>query len=189
MPVYGYTFFLGDDAGSYGWTETYFSEETNKAAALTQGSVLLASRTTVLTDLHKIVAVRVSDTSVFNDSKFLAGVPVNGAIVGTVPTIADPWSCLLIREEADWEHRGRKYLHGILKDTFEADRSYDATNPNNGDWQAFFAVLRGASMRLKTGPVGSEVFFPISDVIPLREVSHRVGRPFGLLVGRRTIPA
>lgn len=182
--MYVITLFLNDVAQSYGWTESYFTDQDTQVDAVNAMDALIPVRTNVLVDLCVLSAARVSDVAVLNDSQLSTNAPMTGALESTVLTAADPWSALNLRMEAGWTHRGRKYLHGVLEDTFNDNRSYNPANPNAAAWTAFFDHLV-ASYSLRSTIGGPEVYFALTQCIPIREVNKKVGRPFNLLRGRR----
>lgn len=188
MATFKGTLFFQDAASSYGWTEDYPVEAAGIGDAAALINALIPLRQDVLTDLHNIVAGRLSDAAILNDSQLVAGLPVPGLVVATIATQADPWSALMIRTEATSLYRGRKYFHGLLEATFTVGRVYDAGNALAAEWIALFDWIQ-ANCKLRHIIAGNPVFDAITNVIPQREVNKKVGRPFNLLRGRRTTTA
>lgn len=188
MAVYGATLFINSINGDYGFSETYFYNATTKTESFTLGEVLMEKRATVLTDQHKIVQSRFSNVAIFNDSKLSDQVNVVGLVGATYASQCDPWTCLNLRLESDWEHRGRKYLHGVLNSTFDETRVYDEGNAQNAAWQLFFTYLEENCLNKKV-TAGVASYLPITSCVPIRETMRRVGLPIGVLRSRRTTAA
>jgi len=184
MPIYAGTLFFQDLESSYGWSETYYQEHATIEDMVTSMNGRVSLRANVLVDINTMVAGRVSDTAILNDSLLLTGFPVPGQVVSTSTTAVEPWTALLVRIEATSLFRGRHFFHGILESTFIAGRTYDPANPEAADWTAFFDDIL-AFDRLRHIVADVPEFDVITSVIPQREVMKKVGRPFGLLRGRR----
>jgi hypothetical protein len=184
MPQFAHTLFLGDVEGSYGWSESYFGQSTTDLVARDKLDDLVNARVLVLVDVCKIEAGRVSNVDIVGDSFLSTVTPLTGAITSTHLTAVDPWSALNLRLEAGSPHRGRKFLHGVLEDTFDSDRRYNPGNPNAAAWATWFAFLV-ADWNIRVGPAPAFTYEPITAALPIREVEHKVGRPFTVLRGRR----
>lgn len=185
MPQYQQTLFFEDVDRSYGWSESYFRESPDPQLARTAMDSLIGFRLDVLVDLCQISAARVSDVDITNDSLLSVGLPLPGNVASTILTAADPWSCLNLRIEASDLYRGRKFIHGILENTFSDNRAWNPANPNAAQWLAFFTELED-NYNLRINSPGPFSYISITKCVPLKETTRKVGRPFGLLVGRRT---
>jgi len=183
------TLFFQDNNSSYGWSENYYYKDaTDIADALAKLAVLIPLRLAVLTDLHNLVAGRVSQIGIMNDSKLVSGLPLTGDVASTAVTAVQPWTALLTRNEATSLYRGRTFFHGVLENTFLPGRNYDPANGLNTEWLALFQeMVDRCALRHKVA--GVKVLTLFSAVFPLRQVERKVGRPFNLLHGRRKIPA
>jgi len=183
------TLFFQDINSSYGWTENYYYKDAaDLDAALSLLLVLIPLRVAVLTDIHNLVAGRISNVAIVNDSKLVTGLPVTGDLASTTITAVQPWSSLLTRNEASSLYRGRTFFHGVLEDTFLPGRSYDSANANNAAWQALFTEMKDRCA-LKHRVATVLTFTQFTAVLPMRMVERKVGRPFNLLRGRRRIAA
>jgi len=182
MPAFGLTFFLKQAVTNVGCSETYFVDVADYDAATAEAGLLLLDRVGILCDTWAIVYSRISLPTVAGDSVVsFANTP--GENVGTS---VDPWSALLTRLEAGELHRGRKFLHGVPEGAFNADGSYNPANGSAAAFDTYFDRTKTAPYQLKAaGPT----FIDVTNHIPLRMASHRIGRPFGLQVGRRRSPA
>lgn len=187
MPNYAGTLFFTDQLNSYGWSETYFVNNVTIAGGKTVVENLVGLRSDILSANCKIQAGRISDVLITRDSLLLDGLPLSGQIVATVADTVQPWTALNIRIEATSLNRGRKFLHGVTDDIFLTDRTYNIANPHAAEFTLFFNELV-ASFRLRVGGLLVPTYEAITNVIPIRETSRRVGRPFGVLVGRRATP-
>ena len=184
MPDFQVTLFLTDTEGTYGWSEPYYIEATTIEVGVPAMEALITERSLVLTDFNKIVAGRISDTAVLNDSLLATNTPLDGAIVSTSITAVDPWTALMMRVESTSAHRGRHFFHGVLENTFLADRSYDPANPNNATWVDWKDYLV-TNTKLRYKLAGVPTYGTLTGAILQRMVEKKVGRPFGLLRGRR----
>jgi len=189
MPDFVATLFINDNASSYGWSENYYlKDEDNIVDAADLFATIVPERLAVLTDLHTAVAARVSQIDIPNDSRLLTGFPAVGDLAATFDTQVQPWTALLTRNEATSLSRGRTFFHGVLEDTFTAGRVYNPTNPNNAAWQTLFTSIKD-HCALRHIVADSVTLSDFSAVLPLRQVNRKVGRPFGLLRGRRPTTA
>lgn len=188
MPTFQGTLFFQDLASSYGFTESYYMAAADIAAARTKLQDLVPIRLEVLTDLHNMVAARVSDVDILNDSLLITGFPLPGQIVATTLSQCEPWTALLTRNESSSLYRGRTFFHGLLEDTFTSGRLYDPGNANNAAWQILFDWIRD-NCSLKHVLAAVAVYDAFTNILPLRQVNRKVGRPFNLLHGRRPTAA
>lgn len=184
MPDFAATLFLGDVEGSYGWSETYYLTAVTDLVARDKLDDLCNARINVLVDVCKVESGRVSNVDIVGDSFLSTVTPLTGLIVSTHLTAVDPWSALNLRLEAGSLHRGRKFMHGVLEDTFDSDRRYNPGNPNAGAWTTWLAFLV-ADWKIRVGPAPAFTYEVITAALPIREVEHKVGRPFTVLRGRR----
>lgn len=188
MPNFQGTLFFQDLPSSYGWTENYYLEAADVSAARTELQEVVPLRAAVLTDLHKMVAARVSDVSVLNDSLLITGFPVVGDVMATIQTQCEPWTALLTRNESSSLYRGRTFFHGLLEATFSTGRIYDPINAQSVEWEALLEWIR-LNCLLKHIVGAATVYDAFTNIYPLRQVNRKVGRPFNLLRGRRTTTA
>lgn len=185
------TFFFRDTGRSFGWTESYYLTSTNHNTAATTLGLLATDRLAFMDPGNYLDQIRVSDINIERDSVLVLSSPRPGtATIAAGVKGTDPWTALMFRVESGFAYRGRKYCHGCLNDIALSSRAYDGTNPNDAAVQSYIANLVG-NFKLKTkdtvGPPVVHNLQVISQVLPQRLVEHRVGRPFGLLVGRRAI--
>jgi hypothetical protein len=186
MPNQQGVLFFEDIVGSLGWTEVYWLHDADTDTARTHLFTLAGLRAAAMADIYQVVAGRVSDVNLLNDSFLLVGLPIVGGIASTQLSATDPWSALNLRLECTSLHRGRLYMHGCMEAFFTApDRKYNPGNANDAAVQAFIAALLTATDRRVKATPGPFAYTPITAGIPQREVPHKIGRPFGLLHGRR----
>lgn len=187
MANFATTLFLGDLTNSLGWSETYYRIAADHDEALANGALLVTARVGILLDVYQVRGFRVSDFAVPGDSR-ISTVVTPGDIDAAVRKPSDPWTALNLRLEAGGNRRGRKFLHGIPQDFFKAGREYDATNASNADLITFMTHLT-ANYQLKfkaaAGPPIVYGFQAFTNANPVGQTKHEIGRPFGLLVGRR----
>lgn len=73
MPVYRFTMFFGQD--KLGWSETYYKQATSVTEIAPQLTAFMASRCAILTDIHKVDAVRMSTEGNQRQSKLFTPGP------------------------------------------------------------------------------------------------------------------
>lgn len=186
MPVFRGTFFFQSSTRPFGWTETYALTVADYDAAEIELALLADLRVAILTTDCVIRAVRMSNTSVAGDARFI-GI---GGDVGTLAgDFVDPTTALLTRYEATPVYRGRTFLHGVVQDVFTAALGYDHGNPAAADFTAFGVKLASTPFQIRTVAGVLITWRNIDNVQFVGYSSHRVGRPFGLQRGRRKIPA
>lgn len=184
MPNFQAIIFCEDVASTYGWSEPYYMDRANAAACRTDLETLITERVKVMSSVCQVVGGRVSDVAVLNDSLLVTNTPLVGLLAGTIATTQQPWSAFNVRMEATSLYRGRHFFHGCLDNTFLDSRYYDPANPNAVAWDDWLDYLISTTL-LKHKVAGVDTYSILTDAIRLREVEHKVGRPFGLLRGRR----
>jgi len=184
MPYFQAIMFCEDVLGTYGWSEPYYLNSASAAVARTDLETLIEERIKVMSDQCEIVGGRVSDVGVLNDSLLVTNTPLIGLLAATVAATQQPWSAFNCRIEAGSLYRGRHFWHGCLDSTFDDQRRYDPANPNAAAWDTWVSFVQ-AGTYLKHKVAGVDTYTALTDVVRLREVTHKVGRPFGLLHGRR----
>jgi hypothetical protein len=189
MPNYAMTCFFKDAANSLGWSETYYRNAVDLPDMRTEATVLAAARLDILTDEYRFPFYRISDEAVSGDSEITANLVSVGGIASATSPAADPWSCLLVRFGSGLGVRGRKFLHGVPRDMFNASRDYDDGGPNDTAIDAYCTVIKDNDWCIRSrtaiGPPAVYTYFDIDSATPQREAVHQIGRPFGLLRGRR----
>lgn len=184
MATYALTLAINKSSGSTGCSETYYVDSASYADADILLVALVAARVAILASIWEVVWGRVSLEGVAGDS-ILEYFREAGDITADPADVAQPWTALLTRLEAGPGDRGRKFLHGCPEDFWTDSLVYDPGNPNNADVQAYLDLTGSAPYLLKT----DGGFVEVTAHSALRATSHRIGRPFGLLVGRRSSPA
>lgn len=189
MPVFAVTMFFEDNRHSLGWSETYYGTFTDFAAVNAAINSFCDLRVAILTDIFKLAFVRISNTAVTGDSQIVTPPNQVGDIDDSTDPSCEPWTCLMLRLEASPTSRGRKYHHGVPRSFFDVDRLYDPANANAAHVTDWVDELKAGTWSIKhrtgVGPPATYSYPVIDAVIPQRQVIHQIGRPFGLLRGRR----
>jgi hypothetical protein len=178
-----------------GWTERYFMTATTYSVAKDDVDSLVTKRLALSCPDVKVDYVRVSDVGVRGDS-VVAPAPglVGTYTAGAAPAVStEPWTALNVRMEGGTLYRGRKFIHG-LPQFLMTGNIFTPDSPWNTAFNAYAAALlattclwvrdRSAVQALPpAAPIMTKV--TLTQIWPLGTTSHRVGRPFGLPVGRR----
>lgn len=191
MPLYNCTFFF--EMNATGWTETYVQEAADEATAQAGLLRLVPTRMDLSPDIVKLKALRISQSGMPRDS-ILVPVPSTmtagrfGDFNATGDNCDMPDLAMLVEYRNGSRYKNRKFLRG-LPDVIAHNGELVWTNTAFNDaWLVFSARLSHASesWRVRTkNPAGGFQHQPITDVNRVRLTLRRVGRPFGLRVGRR----
>jgi hypothetical protein len=135
-----------------------------------------------------MVYARLSDMSIKGDGYPVVGTfPRPGVYVPTIGDGGQPGCCLLVRYTDGQGHRNMRFLHGIPEEEI-LDGQLNATTAYSGFIGAYYLELQTKTLfrRKKTTPPGVE-FVAINGIFNRYATVKKVGRPFGLLRGRRVI--
>jgi hypothetical protein len=184
MTVKASVFFVGTEPVC-GWTETvYFpgNDLVGFSGALLTGyspkrMALSPSDIKIIGWRLNIIGSRKSSLTSIND------------IPGTFgsPPATEPWSALLLNFLKPPNYSINRYMHGV-PDSEVTSGLYTPSGPystNFGTFQTWMAsntVLWARNPAIVGSPKAEVSFTAIN---PKKMVSHRIGRPFDLLVGRR----
>lgn len=108
MPIMKGTFLFGQ--GRNGWSESYYIEATDYAAAQTRFKRLATNRSLLLGKGSYIDGIRISDEAILNDSY-----PVDlGTGTATQDAVTDtPWNSIYVRAQAGALYRRQFHLRGV----------------------------------------------------------------------------
>jgi hypothetical protein len=137
---------------SVGWGETFFQEGANPDAVLGNALLLGTQRMKMSPPDVKCVGVRVSDSTQFRSTRFIAGgaslvpggaqLPAQGLFAAAGALEFD--DALLIRLEATTLHRRALLLRGMPNSIVNTDGSYNRGNAAfQAEYNAFSSLLRG----------------------------------------------
>lgn len=182
---------------SVGWTERYFLSALTYDAALIVANEIAVARAALMRNDVEIPYIRVSDIGIRGDA-VVASPSIEGTFqpettLDPLQLSTEPWSALNLRLEAGPLYRGRKFLHGIPQSVVQGKRIF-LLGPFEAPLAALRTILLQSTVlwvRDKTVAQPAEPLPPvmvraqITDVVPIALVNHRIGRPFGLQVGRR----
>lgn len=140
-------------ATAVGWSETYYQDAAGPDAVLNNALILGTQRMKLSPPPVKCIGIRVSDTTQFRSSRFIAGgssavvggnqLPAEGLFPAAQSLDFDV--ALLIRLEATALHRRALLLRGMPESIVNADNSYNRLNAQfQAEYQNFSTILRGA---------------------------------------------
>jgi hypothetical protein len=176
-----------------GWSEIYWSDKAGYAPVLTDLDLTNTSRMAMFLADVSCVGLRVSDNSINGDAMVSAPTTPLGTYVPADPgNITDyPANGCLARIEAGALYRGMRILRGIPADLtagghFSVPLAWQTAFTA---WGTNVKTLFGLYVKEKGVPdPRPKIFQTITAVINLaKQRTHRVGRPFGLLRGRRLL--
>jgi hypothetical protein len=171
-----------------GWSETIYLPGTDVAASIALAESLLALR----------IAILPFDCECPGYRLYVVGTKRNGVTIYKNPPTAggwtvddlstEPWSAILLACNSNYQLMVNKYIHGIPQSQVVAGQ-YTPTGPFTTALTAYIAGLKAGAVLYAKNPaaVGPKTEWNITFANPAKLVEHRVGRPFGLLVGRRMV--
>jgi len=175
-----------------GWSETYFNTLSDRDQVVIQASNMARTRMRMSPIGTFCSHLRVSDVDPPRDSSVddFRGSPLRGEFSQTAGSDLG-WTSLLVSLVASPYRSGRKFLRGVPDLLFTVQTGVGVFSPNQRFKDAFTAYSRhltivenGWAIRNRSGI--SYIYNGITAVKIIRTTSHRVGRPFGQPVGRRT---
>jgi hypothetical protein len=182
---YGQMYF---DADGQGWSEGYYLLNNSLAGAKTDMATLIAGRQAFIYLGYAINYARVSDLSVLRDAYIIGSGAVPGLLTtGKVNRVAD---CMLVRGQHPSPPGGHNnfFWHGVPDESI-VDGSYFPTGnaPYDTALAAYLVLVKSlcgwATKKKRQGQITTITGY---DSVALRNItSRKVGRPFGMEVGRR----
>lgn len=176
-----------------GWSETYFLEATDYTHAQSLLSPLATQRLGMMSSDCELVGGLISDTDVKGDS-FPTGLTFPQ--VGTwAPAATDPTAnitlALNLKFFAGPGKRGTRFLHGLPTTQVAAGGYKSFTAPFVTKLNTFLALVQSSTnlgTRIKGAVAPPFYNFSQYTSFQINNLEKRdIGRPFGLLVGRRAI--
>jgi len=188
------TVFFADPTLNVGWTETWILNAVDYPSAYATFGSFAPLRVALMMDTSFITTVRISNVNAIRDS-FVRSIPAaigQGTISHATVPPAGLDDALIWRKDdgVTYTYFNKLFMHSVPAGIFNG-RIYPATTPPAGWTAAVIAfqtfILAGANGFLvrKGGP--PVTYVPIGSFDPLRRTTRKLGRPFGLLVGRRAI--
>lgn len=186
------------DLDGKGFSESYWLQAADYANAETIVAPLLTARLgMLLSSVHQVYA-EVSNVDSVRDSRVVGSTgPTSNPgtytpAAGTVPLPTEV--ALLVSFEADPSHKNRKFIHGMTTADVDGNRFI----PSAGFTTAFQAyqlalVTNAFQVRSRFGPnptpppASLYLYHTIVLTSPIRVTTRKIGRPFGLSVGRRRV--
>ena len=182
-------FYLSND--SEGWSENYYWDGTNITAAQVRLDSLIAQRLDMLSDQFSVVDGRVSDVTMRGNILFTTtSMPRAGTY--TPPAGAEALeanTAIIQRFNAVAPHFAKMYIRGLTSAVIHGREKVAETT-----WDGAFAIWRAsivsgtfqARHRLTPPPHATYSYSQISQDGGILVSARKPGRPFDLLVGRRT---
>jgi hypothetical protein len=170
-----------------GWSEIYYPAATDIETAISGWiSHVLPARLGIMPADVNIVYIRCSDVNVKGDSILDTSTHI-GTWSGS-SNVNDARLSLLIRQRNEFNQRAMKYIHGIPTDQFTLG-VYTPTTPFGTAFNVFKSAVIANCLHANKNPTPPPklVLSTIVDFGVVRLTTRRVGRPFGLPVGRRMI--
>jgi hypothetical protein len=186
------TLFFDAIAQNIGWSETYFLNVATHVAGLAVLNGLVPLRAGILQTTGRITWIRICNVDAPRDSRMQAIPP--GVGTGTFDNVAHPSAgtsdSLLIRKDYDPDNNcfNKLFLHYIPEAIFLGRDYAGATTLPAWDvlYQAFRTYLLDPanSFLVRKGP--APYVYKALNVMEIKwRTEHKIGRPFGLSVGRR----
>lgn len=197
MPIYQVTRILRN--GDSGWSESYWTEQASASGAFAAALALNNAVRQLQVPSVRLDALRISLAGERMSATHV-DVPV-GERTGASPDIGGviqhmnlaPDAALITIRTAIWRHKNRKFLRGIPDNAFQFNGLLLAAVPDflarlNGPENSVLTTLIAQNFRVRTrqrAPLTGFVYTTITAITVERATTRRVGRPFGLPVGRR----
>ena len=180
----GQMFFEGPDGS--GWSEVYYSDDTDYVTALSDLSNLATDRRGFLPASCDLVYLRISDPDVRGDA-LVAGGRSAGLYTAGVSCEETSVAVLVRWENPNFFHSNH-YLRGVPHDCV-GDAAFVPTSTYTTAFNAYVTALKAGWMfaRKNQTPPPKFALTPIVTASITRLVTRRAGRPFGLQRGRRLI--
>ena len=187
--------FFSSPTYNVGGSLTVYHQNSDWNSAATSFSALLDVIRACQTDLWRWDFSRVSDQGILGDAlQTVFGTSKPGTIVSATHPDAGPYDALLIRKVGSIVlNHGFWYLHGIPSDIFTG-RAY--TGGAAGYYASLFATLDTEvggetwSWAHRTNPGATPPTYTYTlfdEVLAIKRVQHKIGRPFDDIRGRRRI--
>lgn len=182
-------FFLSAD--NEGWTENYYNDATNITAAQTVLDTLINQRADMLDPHFRIDDGRVSDVTIRGSVLFTTvAMPLAGSY--TLPTGKEPLeanTAIIQRWNAVAPRYAKMYIRG-LNSAVIAGREKVAESVWDGRFAIWKATIVGGTFqarhRVTPPPHATYSYSHITQDGGILVSARKPGRPFDLLVGRRT---
>jgi hypothetical protein len=175
-----------------GVSEVYATTQANIGAATTIADQIVAHRQAMLCTDVTILATVTSDSDIRGDAELGEGYPKVGTYTGDGAKTYDPTITNLTRwTDAALVKRAMRHIRLIPDDQFGTDSTFSPivgwTTPRS-TFFAFAALNLFIPTKIK-GAVAPPfyTFTPVFAATSERKSHKKVGRPFGLSVGRRVI--
>lgn len=182
------TMFLEDDSGA-GWSESFYCTAANLNAAQTLIDTFIPDAMDCRPASVACVYARVSDVAVRGDSLLSTlPFPVPGTyVLPTGATQMEPGAAVLVQLFASATVKGHWFFRGGPSSILQGREFVTGTTWDAAFGLAAATLIASFQIRHKTspGPPPVYAYTNMTSVTPERGTTRRVGRPFGLPVGRR----
>jgi hypothetical protein len=181
--------FLENDEPVCGWSELSWIPGTDLNNAVTYLPLWLAERIKISASDIKVIGAR---ASVPGSPRRFYTTTFDTANTGTFNAeteSTEPWTALLANLRNGFAVHCNRYWHGVPQTQVTAG-NYIPTGPYNtavGNYVTWLSGNSGLYAKDLGAPGHPLTYFTITDAEVTRVRSHRVGRPFALLRGRRRV--
>jgi hypothetical protein len=170
-----------------GWSETLYMSGTSLSNANTQVLNYIPIRLAIAPSSVSFVGGRMSVIGSPKNSQLIIPPTAHVGTFNSEVHMTEPWSALLMRLQSGAAMKAPRYLHGIP----QTQVTGGTFTPTGG----FLTALASWSVEMTTNwsiyvvdpanPGPGKQIAAISSAPYVRLTKHPVGRPFGLLVGKR----
>ena len=175
-----------------GWSEGGYLAALDLPTAASSLDTIITARKALLDPNFSMIYARVSDVAVKGDSLPPAStvMPVQGTYAG-VGTTLEANTALNVLLFADPSKKNRIFMRG-LNGKVVAGREYLAPSDWDTAFTAWVSALStvGEQVRHRTaiGPPPTYAYAVMASSVVIGATARKPGRPFGLPVGRRSVP-
>lgn len=192
------TFFFSQPVLRTGWTEQYYTLDTQHEVAAQRASGLYPVRLNLAGNSTYLDAIRVSNVDHPRDSMVenFSGIPQRGTF-GKDDTSDVGWTSILVEKVWDPVKKNRVFMRGVPDDIIRVPVSLASqVIVQSAKFQANFLEYSNAlknlnfAVRTKVPSPGTGFVYsaPIQFARIVRATTRHIGRPFGVPVGRRKKP-
>ena len=172
-----------------GWAETLYYSGSDLGAASDYMVTYWPLRLAIAPSIVSVVGGRASVIGQRRTSKLLQVPTDNTGTYNSEDITTEPWSALQYKLSFNFSITVTRFWHGIPQSQV-TDGKYTPVTGYKTAVTALLNSLKANTMiyaKDPTDPTLPKNFYTPTDGVPGKLTSHRVGRPFDLLVGRRLL--
>ncbi len=176
----------------WGWSENYYSNDSDASAVGVAFGTLIDARAALLCTDVQFIGGRISDVDPAKDTWDFASAVTAGTYPGDVESY-DPVYCRVMKGGDNAGHWTVRFLHALPESVITPERTF----LDDGVWSIAMSTYRGVvagagttwALRHSNGATPPAYTYP--SILFIREKprlrNRKLGRPFGLPVGRQLI--